>query len=277
MFGCPRNYNIHMDGLKTMLELRGGVDTFRKRKPGLYATISWYDYQSPQHCKAPLTIPRLDMVAACNLYSKRRFDRPRPPDAPPKQASGDEIPKSAPRLPPGYDMIQVLQDIFKKLGTVTSVIQGGNATSEERLDSSTFISETDAKLYSLKCLPDRTGNTSRRHHLNKVFPTVVLIYVTFISGYEGSASSKFLSRFEEILQDDAVDLGKVIVNIFQLLLAGVAFESESFTAEMSSLIEACAKMDWSAMRGAKVALFNFLVHDPACNGRLQDLWKDRVT
>ncbi|KAE9378982.1 hypothetical protein N431DRAFT_326830 [Stipitochalara longipes BDJ] len=260
MFGCPRNYNIHMNGLTTMLELRGGFDTFRKRKPGLYATISW-----------------LDMVAACNLYSKRRFSQPRPPDASPKQAPEDKVPKSAPRLPPGYDMTKVLPDIFKGLGTVSSVINGDDFTNEARLNSSTFINETDAKLYSLKCLPDRTGNTSRRHHLNQVFPTVVLIYVTFISNHDGPTTNEFLSRFDKIFEGNAVDLGQVFVKIFQLLLAGVPFESESFTAEISSLIEACTEMDWLAMRDTKAALLDFLVHDPACEGQLQDLWKDRVT
>lgn len=217
------------------------------------------------------------MVAVCNLYSKRRFSRPRPPDAAPKEAPEDKVPKSAPRLPPGYDMTQVLPELFKQLGTVTLVIKGDKGTNEERLESSTFISETDAKLFGLRCLPDRTGNTSRRHHLNQVFPTVVLLYVTFISRFESPLGNDFLSRFEESFNDDANDLGKAIIKILRLLLAGVAFESEAFTAVISSLIEACTMMDWLAMRDAKVALFDFLVQDPACKGHLQDLWKNRVT
>jgi hypothetical protein len=67
------------------------------------------------------------------------------------------------------------------------------------------------------------------------------------------------------------------VTLFRLLLAGVAFEADSFTSEVSSLIEACTNMDWLAMRDAKVALFDFLVQDPLCKGQLQDLWKNRVT
>jgi hypothetical protein len=219
---------------------------------------------------------RLDMVAACNLVSKRRFSRPRPPAEFPKPASEVKVPKTAPRLPPGYDMTQVLPGLFKSLGTVTSVIKGGSCTDEERLESSTFISETDAKLFNLRCQPDRTGNTSRRHHLNQVFPTLVLIYVTFISGHEGQSTSKFLSRFQEIFYNETVAFGNVIMNIFRLLLSHVAFESETFTVEMASLIEACTKMDWLAMRDVKVALFDFLVRDPACKGQLQDLWKNRV-
>lgn len=217
------------------------------------------------------------MVAACNLYSQRRFSRPKPPDVSSKQVPEDKVPKSAPRLPPGYDMTQVLPDLFKRLGNVTSVIKGDSSTSEERLESSTFISETDAKVFALRCLPDRTGNTSRRHHLNQIFPTVVLLYATFISGYEGPTTDAFLSQFKEIFKEDSVDLGRVIVNTFQLLLAGVAFEADSFTSEVSSLIEACTKMDWLAMRDAKIALFDFLVQDPLCKGQLQDLWKNRVT
>jgi hypothetical protein len=202
------------------------------------------------------------MVGACNLYSKRRFSRPKPPDVSSKQAPEDKVPKSAPRLPPGYDMTQVPPDLFKRLGTVTSVIKGDSSTSKERLESSTFISKTDAKVFALRCLPDRTGNTTRRHHLNQVFPTVVLLYVIFISGYEGPMTDIFLSQFKEVFNEDSVDLGRVIVNIFQLLLAGVTFEADSFTSEVSSLIEACTRMDWLAMRDAKVALFDFLVQDP---------------
>jgi hypothetical protein len=120
-------------------------------------------------------------------------------------------------------------------------------------------------------------NTSRRHHLNQVFPTVVLLYVTFISGDEGPIGDVFLTQFKKIFSEDSVDLGRGIVTLFRLLLAGVAFEADSFTSEMSSLIEACTKMDWLAMRDAKVALFDFLVQDPLCKGQLQDLWKSRVT
>jgi hypothetical protein len=102
----------------------------------------------------------------------------------PKQAPEEKVPKITPRLSPGYDMTQVLPNLFKQLKTVTSVIKNANATGEERLESSTSISEIDTKLLGLRCLPVRTGNTSRRHNLNQVFPIVVLIYVTFIFGYE---------------------------------------------------------------------------------------------
>jgi hypothetical protein len=217
------------------------------------------------------------MIAACNLVSIRRFSRPKPPESSPNPPPEDKVPKTAPRLPPGYDMTQVLADIFKTLGTVTSVIKGGDATDEELLESSTFISETDAKLFGLRSLANKTGNTSRRHHLNQVFPIVALIYITFISGYNGPSTDAFLSRFKEIFYDEAVDFGNTIIKIFKLLLARVVFESEFFTAETSSLIEACTKMDWLAMRDVKVALFDFLVQDTACKGKLQELWKNRVT
>jgi hypothetical protein len=267
------------DGLTTMFNLRGGIDSVRTTKPGLYATISWYYTLFPVATLIASVdyMLRLDMVAACNLYSKRRFSRPKPPDASLKQAPEEKVPETEPRLPPGYDMTQVLPDLFKRLGIVTSVIKGDNATDEERLDSSTFISEMDAKLFGLRCLPDRTGNTSRRHHLNQVFPVVVLIYVTFISGHESQSADNFFSRFEDMIDDEAEAWGRSITKIFKLLLAGVAFESELFAAEMSSLIEACINMDWEAMRDVKVALFEFFVKDPACKGQLQDLWKNRIT
>jgi hypothetical protein len=104
-----------------------------------------------------------------------------------------------------------------------------------------------------------------------------LIYVAFISRYDDLSTKEFFSRFKDIFNDETVDLGRVIIKIFRLLLAGVAIESESFTAEMSALIEACTKMDWLAMRDAKVTLFDFLVEDSACKGQPQDLWKNRAT
>jgi hypothetical protein len=62
-------------------------------------------------------------------------------------------------------------------------------------------------------------NRSRRHHLNQVFPNVVLLYVTFTSGYEGPTTDVFLTQFKKIFNEDSVGLGRVIVNIFRLLLA----------------------------------------------------------
>jgi hypothetical protein len=77
-----------------------------------------------------------------------------------------------------------------------------------------------------------TVNTSRRHHLNQVFPTVVLLYVTFISGDEGPITDVSFSQFKNIFNEDSVDLGRGIVTILRLLLAGVAFEADSFTLEV---------------------------------------------
>jgi hypothetical protein len=104
-----------------------------------------------------------------------------------------------------------------------------------------------------------------------------LIYVTFISGYKSQSAENFFSQLEDIIDDEAEAWGRSITKIFKLLLAGVAFESELFATEIESLIEACTKMDWEAMRDIKVALFEFFVKDPACKGQLQNLWKHRIT
>lgn len=180
-------------------------------------------------------------------------------------------------LPTGYDLSEVISDIFRQLGTVTSVIRGGNSTNVERLESSSFVSRMDAELFKSITVPDRVGNTSRRLHLTQVFHILVLIYVTLVSRYEGPSIEHFLYRFEEIFKNEGTYLGRVIVKLFRLLLDGAPFESAIFTAEMSQLIDACVTMGWLPFRNIKVGLLNFFIQDPACQGQLQDLWRHRNT
>jgi hypothetical protein len=225
--------------------------------------------------------PRFDHAALCNLVSKRRFNgvgySAPAPEASPNQAPENIIRDIASALPAGYDLSEVISDIFQRLGTVTSVIRGGNSTNAERLESSSFVSKMDAQLFSSIAVPDRVGRTSRRLHLTQVFHIVVLIYVTLLIGYEERSIEAFLYQFEEIFKNEATDLGRAIVKLFRLLLAGVPFESEIFTTQMSQLIDACVNMDWPPWRDIKVALLNFFVHDQACQGQLQDLWRHRNT
>lgn len=195
----------------------------------------------------------------------------------PNQAPENIIRDIALGLPAGYDLSEVISDIFRRLGTVTSVVRGGNSTNAERLESSSFVGRMDAQLFRSITVPDRVGSTSRRLHLTQVFHILVLIYVTLVSGYEGPSIEVFLYRFKEIFKNEAIDLGRVVVKLFRLLLAGVPFESEIFTAEMSQLIDACVSMGWSPWRDIKVALLNFFIQDLACQGQLQDLWRHRNT
>jgi hypothetical protein len=218
----------------------------------------------------------------CNLVSKRRFkpagNDPLLPDASPNQAPEDIIRNIVLGLPAEYDLPEVISGLFQRLGIVTSVIKGGsNSTNAERLESSSFIRRIDSQLFKSIAVPDREGNTSRRPHLTQVFYIVVLIYVTLLSRHEGPSVEVFLYRFEEIFKNEASNLGRVIVKLFRLLLAGVPFESEIFTAEMSLLVDACVTMTWSPCRDLKVTLLNFFVQDSACQGQLQELWKHRIT
>ncbi|KAF8861942.1 hypothetical protein BDZ45DRAFT_233328 [Acephala macrosclerotiorum] len=41
LFGTPPNFNIHMHGLATLLDLRGGLEAFRESNPQLYSIVSW--------------------------------------------------------------------------------------------------------------------------------------------------------------------------------------------------------------------------------------------
>jgi hypothetical protein len=179
--------------------------------------------------------------------------------------------------PEDYNLSEVISDIFQQLGTVTSVIKGGNSTNAERMESSSFISRIDSKLFKSISVPDREGNISRRFHLTQVFYIVVLIYITLLSGHEGPSAEIFLYRFEEIFKNEATNLGRAIVKLFRLLLAGVPFESEIFNSGMSLLLDDCIALDWPQWRDIKVAVLNFFVQDPACQGQLQDLWRHRIT
>lgn len=41
LFGTPPNFNTHMGGLATLLNLRGGLEAFRESNPQLYSIVSW--------------------------------------------------------------------------------------------------------------------------------------------------------------------------------------------------------------------------------------------
>lgn len=182
-------------------------------------------------------------------------------------------------LPAGYNLPKVILEKFRRLVTVTSVVRNTNASTAERLESSSFISRTDADLcksIAPRLGSDKEGNTSRRHHLTQTFQLVVLIYTTLVSGYEGPTTELFLYRFEKIFKDESIEWGRVIVCLFRLLLAGVAFESDIFKTEMSLLIDTSLPMLWTQWRDVKVVLLDFFVHNPACHGQLQNLWKQRI-
>lgn len=176
----------------------------------------------------------------------------------------------------GYDLTQGIPNIFRQLGTLTSVMRRDDATNSQRLEISTFISGVDSQLHKSTRTPDREGPTSRRFNIIQVFDILVLIYATLISSYEGASTEIFLYRYEKLLKVELTVWGRIIADIFRLLLIEVEFQSDQFTTEMTLLIDACIGLGWESWREAKLLLLGFFVNDPACHGSLQELWKSRI-
>jgi hypothetical protein len=226
---------------------------------------------------------RFDQVGFGNLFSRPRFRtaglNPAPSTLAPLEGPERAIQNILLALPEGFDLPKMIFETFRKLGTVTSTVRNANASTADRLESSTFISRTDAHLcksIAPRLGPDREGNTSRRYHLTQTFRLLVLIYTTLVASYEGPTTELFLYRFERAFRNELIIWGRLIVSLYRLLLADVAHESEIFTAEINLLIDTSLPMTWAQWRDLKDALLDFFVHNPACHGQLQDLWKQRL-
>jgi hypothetical protein len=138
------------------------------------------------------------------------------------------------------------------------------------------INRVDAELYRLTCLPDQIGARSRRRYLQQSLYILMLIYTILLSGYEGPATEVFLHRFENTLSGETSSFGNAASDLFRLLLASEPFGSEVFSWHISQLVDTCFPLGWSSWKYVKEALLDFFVHDIACQGPLQDLWKNRI-
>ena len=78
------------------------------------------------------------------------------------------------------------------------------------------------------------------------------------------------------MPEEASSLGNALTDLFRLLLAGEAFDSDVFAWHISQFVETCLLLTWSLWRDIKAALLQFFVQDIACKGLLQDLWKNRL-
>lgn len=180
------------------------------------------------------------------------------------------------RLPVEFDRYEVIGSIIQGLHTITIAIRADDTSASQNLESNAFITRINTKLSESICIQDREGSSFRQLYLFQSFHILALVYTSLVLGYEGPAAELFINRFERALDDSGTDFGIAIGNLFRLLLAGEDMSSDTFGACTSELVDAIVTMDWSSWRDVKITLLEFWVHDPACHGQLQDLWKERI-
>ncbi|KUJ12894.1 uncharacterized protein LY89DRAFT_737794 [Mollisia scopiformis] len=256
LFGTPQNYNTHMAGLETMLNLRGGLEAFRETNPQLYSIVCWFD------CSG-----------SCNLLSKRRFTPIKyVPDL--LYTAIDGVPeKILQGLPVGYDLFKELVSMFEGMHNVTSLVQSSGDHIHERPE---FIVQSEAELYKTLCMPDTEGVRSRRRHIHQSLLILPLVYMALVSEYEGASAELFLYRFQKVLAGDAAPWGEAVANLFRTLLVSEPWESRLFAMQISLLVDVCTTLEWQSWREIKSSLLQFFIYDPACHGPMQESWKNRI-
>lgn len=304
LFGDPKTFNTHMDGLASMLETRGSLESIRESKPQLYSIISWFDYSG-----------------ACNLLSRRRFLPPTaiPPVTPivssassPSSTSPSLSPADLPSsltspfdslsydhhgvppailfsLPDRYDLRQYTRSIFYTLQTLTQLPRTDPSTSPPSYpqaappSSAAAITATvDSELYRSICLPDQEGNRSRRRHIVQAHQILVLLYSAFLSHFVPSSPpglvQLFCSQFETVLLSQSPGCGvwgsAIAALCESVLTSGGA--TESLEAEIERVFDKSMVMNWEEWRDIKQLLLDFFLNNELCTGRLQELWKTRL-
>ena len=283
LFGTPEGFNTHMRGLKSLLKLRGTLEPFRHSNPSLFAMISWCVHFSPSTSYIPRIslshVNRFDYSGSCNFLSRRRFNFGTP-SSELLYSSPSGIPENILKgLPAGYDLYRTLADTFKGLLTLTTVLRRGVTDLAQRSESSKFITQTDSDLYRSILLPDQKGVRSRRRHIQQSLEILALTYAELVSMHfqdNGAQTDTFIARFKAVAISENVEWGLTVVNFFRYLLLADDFERDDFSAQISSLYDVCAALDWSTWRNVKKSLFDFFLYDSACQGRLQTLWQRRI-
>ncbi|KAE9369852.1 hypothetical protein N431DRAFT_485662 [Stipitochalara longipes BDJ] len=258
LFGTPLTFNTHMDGFTELLRLKGGIQLLRDTNPQLYSLVSWFDFSGQ-----------------CNIVARRRLVTTK--YEPELCTTLEGVPEHMHKnIPAGYDLYKELVSTFEGMYTMTSIIRSKESAGTRSLAIPNSINRVDAELYRLICLPDQIGTRSRRRNLLQSLYILTLIYTILVSAYEGPATEVFLYQLEKTLPEEASNLGSALTDLFRLLLAGEAFSTDVFTWHVSQFVETCLPLSWSSWRDIKVALLGFFVQDTACQGLLQDLWKNRM-
>jgi hypothetical protein len=219
---------------------------------------------------------RIDYSAACLLVSKRRFLLPTH-----RHETFHIDPFGVPeyvrrRFPVKFDLYKEIGSIIQESHKITIVIRADGTSAFQNLENNAIITRLNTKLSDSIRIQDPEGGSFRPMYLLQSFYILALVYAALVLGYEGLAADLFVYRFEKALVDGGTDFGIAIGNLFRLLLACEDLTSDTFGVCMSELVDVAMTMDWSSWRDVKNMLLDFLVHDPACHGQLQDLWKERM-
>jgi hypothetical protein len=219
---------------------------------------------------------RFDYSGACNLIARRRLVSTKyEPEL--LYTPLDGVPETLRKnIPAGYDLYKELISTFEGMYTMTSIIRSRESSATRSLAIPNTINRVDAELYRLICLPDQIGPRSRRRYLQQSLYILTLIYTILLSSYEEPATEAFLHRFESTLAGETSSLGNAVSDLFRLLFAGEPFGSEVFAWHISQLVDTCFSLGWSSWKYIKEVLLDFFVHDIACQGPLQELWKNRI-
>jgi len=180
------------------------------------------------------------------------------------------------RLPAGFDLYEEVGSIIQGMHDMTLAVRADDSAASQNIESNAIVECIDTKLTHSMSTPDRDGGGYRRRYILQSFHILFLIYTTLVSGYEGPAGELFIYRFEKAMAEKGPDFGNAIANLFSLLLASDDLTSDTLAACLSELVDVAVTLDCPSWREVRNALLNFFVHDPACHGELQDLWKERM-
>ena len=174
---------------------------------------------------------------------------------------------------------------------MTAILHSRSSTADQRRQVRESVSRVDALLYQSICIPDTEFNRGRRRHIHESLCCLTLIYSSLVSEWEGVAQSEvFLFRFEKMwrrtesgIGDGDGDMracvcqwGRIVIDIFRALLVGGGFRDDWFMRRVLTLVDVCTQLDWEGWRTVKEVLMEFFVGSPACQGTLQNLWRERV-
>jgi len=180
------------------------------------------------------------------------------------------------RLPAGFDLYEEVGSIIQGMHDMTLAVRADDSAASQNIESKAIVECIDTKLTHSMSTPDKNGGGYRRRYILQSFHILFLIYTTLVSGYEGPAGELFIYRFEKAMAEKGPDFGNAIANLFSLLLASDDLTSDTLAACLSELVDVAVTLDCPSWREVRNALLNFFVHDPACHGELQDLWKERM-
>lgn len=171
---------------------------------------------------------------------------------------------------------------------MTAILHSKTSTDDQRREVYDSVSRVDALLYQSICIPDTEFNRSRRRHVRESLCFLTLIYSFLVSEWEDGAQSEvFLFRFEKMWRTEsgngdgdmracACQWGRIVIGLFRALLVGEGFHEDGFMRRVLTLVDVCTQLDWEGWRTVKELLMGFFVGSPACQGTLQDLWREGV-